>query len=257
MEKAAVARRMQAYAGHDQIDSAMKTINWLARIDEQKVVTTANQRKVWRIEEEARREEQRKIEAQQRKELLAKWDANRFYNCIKNHFIQKNGAFYFTADNDLLVKAVCFFLSSDPRFETELGFSFNKGLFICGGTGLGKTETLRAVAKNPVFPIAIHSMIDIQEAVKKHGECMLRTDRMVMLDDVGTEQRAIKHYGTEINWFEDFIESYYHHHSVFTGLIITTNLNGDDITTQYGTRVRSRIREMMNVIVVTGQDLRK
>ncbi len=38
---------------------------------------------------------------------------------------------------------------------------------------------------------------------------------------------------------------------------VTTNLSGDQIEENYGTRVRSRMREMFNMIILPGEDRRK
>jgi len=232
-------------------------IDWRERINPAEVLEQANQRKHWAQESKESREREQKEREEARNQLLKQWDANKFYNCMKRHFIEKHGQFFVSPTNELYVKALCFFLSNDPRFETELGFSFSKGLLIQGTAGLGKTETIKAVASNPLWPIRIHSLLEIADAVRETGECNLNTQRMILLDDVGTEPEVINHYGTKINWFKDFIESYYLHNRTFSGLLITTNLGGDEMEQRYGYRVRSRVREMFNLIQLTGKDLRK
>jgi len=84
----------------------------------------------------------------------------------------------------------------------------------------------------------------------------LNTDRLLLLDDVGSEQAEVMHYGTKINWFKDFMEDYYLKNKVYTRLLITTNCGGDEIEKRYGYRVRSRVREMFNQIALTGVDRR-
>lgn len=241
----------------DSIESRMAGVNWMERINEEEVVSQANQRKHWALEAKESREQQQRAAAEARQQLVSQWDANKFYNAMKRHFVDKHGRFMVSPTNEHYVKSVCFFLSADPRFETELGFSFNKGLWIQGTAGLGKTETIRAVASNPLWPIRIHSMLEIADAVRETGECTLNTQRMILLDDVGTEPEVINHYGTKINWFKDFIESYYLNNRSFSGLMVTTNLGGEEIEQRYGYRVRSRVREMFNLIQLTGKDLRQ
>jgi DNA replication protein DnaC len=80
---------------------------------------------------------------------------------------------------------------------------------------------------------------------------------MNVIDDVGSEAVPVKYYGTEINWFKDFIETIYLKQTNYSNVIITTNLGGEEIEKLYGYRVRSRLREMFNVIELTGKDLRK
>jgi len=76
------------------------------------------------------------------------------------------------------------------------------------------------------------------------------------LDDVGTEEPIVNHYGTKINWFKNFIEMYYLKNKPFNKLIISTNNSFDEIESKYGFRVRSRIKDMFNIIDVQGKDMR-
>ena len=257
-QKSHLVWRMLNKGLHKQdVEFRVSQIDFLAQLDQEKLLRDANQRKHWK-QEEAELAEKRKAEAEdRRKELMQHWDANRFYNTIKQHFVAKNGQFITGEHNDRFIKTVCFFFSNDPRFETELGCSYGKGLLIQGSAGLGKTETIRAVSKNPLFPVKIHSILDISDTVQQTGECNLNTNRMLLIDDVGTEPEVINHYGTKIVWFKDFIETYYLHHTNYAGLIVTTNLSADEIEKRYGYRVRSRMREMFNLVSVTGTDLRK
>lgn len=191
-------------------------------------------------------------------ELKCVWVYGKFFKVIRNHFLQKHGNFIFSETGSIYIKAICFFLSSNERFNTELGLDLRKGILVSSTTGVGKTETIKAVMNNPFNPISIYSMIDITDFVKKEGEFNLRVgNRIICLDDVGTEQPTVKHYGTEINWFKDFIETYYLEEHPFNKLIITTNLTGEQIEERYGKRVRSRMREMLNQIAFKGEDLRK
>ncbi|WP_289053581.1 hypothetical protein [Carboxylicivirga marina] len=80
-----------------------------------------------------------------------------------------------------------------------------------------------------------------------------RIPKTLCLDDLGAESN-IKHYGSECNALSEVILSRY---DLFISdrLIthVTTNLNAQDIEKLYGKRVRSRLREMMNVIVFPEQ----
>jgi DNA replication protein DnaC len=156
-----------------------------------------------------------------------------------------------------MIKSICYYASLDSRFETELGYNFNKGLLIQGTAGLGKTKTIEAIKNNLLFSISVISLIDIADIIRKDGYLNLNTNNHILLDDVGSEQEIVNYYGTKINWFKDFIETYYLKHKNFNKLIMTTNCGGDEIENKYGYRVRSRIREMFNTIQIYGQDKRK
>ena len=80
---------------------------------------------------------------------------------------------------------------------------------------------------------------------------------IICIDDVGTEEPIVNHYGTKINWFKNFIEGYYAQFNTYESIIITTNCSFQEIEQKYGGRVRSRMAQMFNVINVEGDDFRK
>lgn len=240
----------------EKIERNMESILWEGEVDLVEVLKGANQRKHWKVEEMESYRKRLQEENDRLEALRKKCDANYFYNLISNYFKTNYGKFDFNESNRDCVKTICYFFANDERFETELGLSFNKGLLIMGRTGLGKTKTIEAICDNLIAPISIFSMIDISERVRDSGDVQLNTSKIILLDDVGSEQEAVKHYGTPINWFKDFIEVYYLNHKSFRKLIITTNCGGDELERKYGSRVRSRIREMFNIIQVLGNDKR-
>lgn len=221
------------------------------------VLADALKRKIRAIAIENDRKKREDEEVEKWRELYRRCDANYFYNLIKRHFIQKHGEFKIVNTQQEFIKALCLFFGNDARFESELGFSFKKGLLIAGDAGLGKTEIIKAISLNPLFPIQVYPMGRISDKVKEVGKFSINPYGMIMLDDVGTEQNPIKHYGTDIFWFKEFIEDYYSQSQPFTRLIITTNLDGDGIEQLYGNRIRDRLREMMNPIFLEGESLRK
>jgi DNA replication protein DnaC len=203
-------------------------------------------------------ETEKQLNAMQNHNLINEWDARKFYQTIKSHFITRFGLFKGHIWQKDYIRAICLLLSHDARFQAEMNLNFEKGILVKGKSGLGKTEIIRAISANPIRPIKIISILDICDEVKENGFCELNTKERILIDDVGTEPEVINHYGTRINWFKDFIEKYYlHANGNFSKLLITTNLTGDDFEARYGLRVRSRMREMFNVINLAGNDLRK
>ena len=83
--------------------------------------------------------------------------------------------------------------------------------------------------------------------------------KIFCFDDLGTESTNSKHYGNNAMVMEEILMERYElfvEHGVKTH--ITTNLmRGEDLEQIYGTRIRSRIREMFNIIDMPGQDRRK
>lgn len=67
-------------------------------------------------------------------------------------------------------------------------------------------------------------------------------------DDLGTEQQ-IKHFGNDCNVMAEILITRYEEF-IANGSIthITTNLSASEIEKAYGNRVRSRLRQMFNLI---------
>lgn len=240
------------------IQVKISEIDWQSEVDVYLALKAANSNKHYEIWLKNKKEQERIEEINRVKELKERHTAKFFYNIMawsSKHIYGKD--LIVNNSNRHLITAICFFLSNDVRFETELGYSFNKGLLIRGISGLGKTYLFNCVKDNQLSPITIYSMIKLTETVKDEGYLELPPNNgITYLDDVGTEEPIVQHYGTKITFFKNFIEKYYLNNSIFNRLIISTNNNFSEIESKYGFRVRSRIKDMFNIIDVTGNDMR-
>lgn len=243
------------------IEVKISEIDWDLEIDKDVILKTSNANKNYEVWLKQKKAEEKDADLKKAKELELKHTARFFYNIMSwtsENVYRK--PLIVNETNKHLVTVICFFLSKDERFEKELGYSFNKGLLIRGISGLGKTYLFQCVKDNQLNPIKIYSMIEVSEKVKDAGAFDLPvTSGITYLDDVGTEQPTVKHYGTEINFFKDFIEKYYLHNlqsNTFNRLIISTNNDFDELQEKYGFRVRSRIKDMFNIIDISGTDMR-
>lgn len=243
----------------EQIEFKINQINWDEQIDKNDILRRANMIKNHDLWQKQQRENERLEEVRKVKELKDTWTANKVYQLMahtsQNVFGKK---LIVNEDNKKLITALCFFISRDDRFEKELGFSLNKGLLIRGISGIGKTYLVRCIENNELNPILILSMLDIAHSVKEDGEYVIKkgNKRIIYLDDVGTEETTVNHYGTKINFFKNFIESTYLRTQQFNNLIISTNNSFAEMEIGYGFRVRSRIKDMFNIIDVKGNDMR-
>lgn len=246
-EKIHYRRKMGNLLVDEKIFDLITQEQWLEKINPEKVLKSAANRKKAAIDTENERKRQKEALKSQQMVLNALYDAGKFLDIIKTHFDAKNGKFILGAWNKPMIEAICDYMAGNQQ---------KKGLMIIGQSGLGKTETIRAVAKNPVKPIQILSILEVAEVVKDHGSCDLNESRHILIDDVGSEPEVINYFGTKIQWFKEFIESYYLNHKTYEKLLITTNLSGQEVENRYGYRVRSRLREMMNIVTIQGEDLR-
>lgn len=233
------------------------TDEWMKQIDKEDLCRRINSNKLQARWHQQQREKE-KAEAEQKATAhRAFWNAKQFYRYMQWNSDRLGRALLVNDKTLPLIKTLCYFLSRDERFETELKFSFKKGLLLRGTSGLGKTHLVKCVADNELNPVKMFPVLDVMEGVKQRGEFNIAPGATVYIDDVGTETTPVKFYGTEINWVKDFIEMYYTSNRPYPLLMMSTNLSFAEIETKYGYRVRSRLREMVNVVEVEGEDLRQ
>lgn len=239
----------------DEIWHKISLIDWNERIDRQKVLAQANAIKNQISWERSQREADKAREINRLKELSEYWTYGRVYKLMKYNSLHVFGKELDETDDNLpTIKALCFFIARDDRFATELKFDRLKGLLIRGPSDTGKTHLVRCVENNGLNPIHAITMLDVTKKVTEEGEYEINSQgkKIIYIDDVGTEEASVKHYGTTILWFKNYIETVYHRTKCYNHLIITTNLNFQELGDQYGFRVASRMREMFNVIDLKG-----
>jgi hypothetical protein len=205
---------------------------------------------------------------QRRKEGEAKktgeWTYKRVYLEMSKEALKRQpGGLIYNKDTEKLIKTICFRISGDERYETELGFSFDKLLILRGNVGVGKSWLVDLVKDNPVCPIQIITMHEIVRSVMDTGNFTgfnFAKHKLIYIDDVGTELangETVCYMGTKINffrvWFEDF---YSKNKSQLNRLIFSTNDSFDVIEKKYGFRVRDRFAEA-DVLDCTGPSLRR
>ena len=228
------------------------------KIDREEILRVANGLKHHELLLAERRQKEAQEFEIKRQQLISEWDAAAMYKHLYKESLEKHGIkFEFKeGENKEAVTALCFFLSNDIRFETELGFSFKKGIFLRGKYGVGKTYMVKCLSTNKLQPIFLTSTYLAKTEVMENGCYPLALNVMTYIDDVGTEETITKYYGMNINWFKEFIETAYDLHKDFGKIIISSNLSLKDIGEKYGMRVMDRIPEMFNIIDVKGKSKR-
>lgn len=177
--------------------------------------------------------------------------------------------------NKKLFKDLCMYFTSDSHFKDQGdGFSLDKGIMLCGNIGRGKTTLMGIFRANQRRSYRLISCRELADRFASDGHEMLhmwsrpmpapnsidnlfQTELGVCFDDLGTESTK-KSYGNSVNVMENIILNRYD-----MGVLpwycthLTTNLSGDEIEEYYGTRARSRMREMFNMLTLSGEDRRK
>lgn len=134
---------------------------------------------------------------------------------------------------------------------------FNKGFFISGPTGVGKTYILNALANHFKYQFEKVNWVDylLQSKDKmddgyQMGKILdMVSSKVLVLDDVGAEKTtewSIERLYIIIN------KAYERDTTVF----IATNLSPKEFREQYGDRIFSRLNEMCSIIELSGKDRR-
>lgn len=172
-------------------------------------------------------------------------------------------------DHEIIYKLIAYFLQDETTCH-QYGINLNKGILLTGPIGCGKTSLMNLMKhtaptgnKFSVKPCRDISFEFIQEGypiIHKYsiGQLHHTEPRTYCFDDLGTENN-LKYFGNECNVMAEILLSRY---DLFISkklkTHITTNLSATEIEKHYGNRVRSRLREMVNLIAFekTAQDKR-
>lgn len=175
-------------------------------------------------------------------------------------------------DNDKVIEALCKYFVSDPQFETMgEGWSLKKGIFLMGGVGTGKTTLMKLFSRNQKQCFQLASARYAADLYEQDGEKAIehfsnpiretgldsrffyQTELALCFDDLGTEKTPVVRYGNKTNVMADILLNRY---DAKLTTHLTTNLMPEELEPMYGSRVKSRMREMFNLITVTGEDRR-
>lgn len=162
-------------------------------------------------------------------------------------------------DHELISVLLAYFLK-DEENAAKLNISLHKGILLSGPVGCGKTTlmTLLRLFQPGDNRFIMKSCRDISfEFIQEGYSVILKYSRysynrimprMYCFDDLGTENN-LKYYGNDCNVMAEIILSRYDQFVSQKMLThITTNLNSSEIEGLYGLRVRSRMREMFNLV---------
>ncbi len=174
----------------------------------------------------------------------------------------------------------------NPQIENNLlsyfcnvpgDFNLDKGIMLSGGVGVGKTTLMKLFQNNQKSSFIVISCRKVAQdyvsggedgkggfkAIEKYWKQFTmsanefgHSKRGICFDDLGTESDK-SHFGNHLNAMAEVILNRYDNPDLAGMTHFTTNLSGDEIEKHYGTRVRSRMREMINGFeFVNSKDLR-
>jgi len=194
-----------------------------------------------------------------------RFDMDQFTKWMQNHGKLMYGSHFllYSEDTEVLAKLYAY-ITGDVKMCSKFSLDLNKGIFLVGGVGVGKTVFMMILrqllplkdryAVKPCQQIALEYIDQGTNVLMRYGRNYVDNvdintiNRAYCFDDLGAEE-ATKHYGNDANVMAQIIQMRYNlfqNRKVLTHF--TSNLISDQIDVHYGTRVRSRLREMCNWI---------
>jgi hypothetical protein len=166
-------------------------------------------------------------------------------------------------DYEIIYKLVIYFLKRQD-LATKYNINLEKGVLLSGPVGSGKTSlmTILNFFQPPENRFIMKTCRDVSfefhkegyEVIMEYSKKALTNKRGELIpktycfDDLGVENN-LKHFGNECNVMGEILLSRYEMYvNRKTITHITTNLSSSEIETLYGNRVRSRMREMFNLL---------
>ena len=170
----------------------------------------------------------------------------------------------------LVKKLICYFLK-DQLGANYYKIDLNKGILLSGPIGCGKTSLMKLMRfyEQSRNRFVIKSCREISFEFIQQGYDVINRysnlsfngsePRIYCFDDLGAENN-LKYYGNECNVMAEILISrydLYFNRKMITH--VTTNLSASEIENYYGDRVRSRMRELFNLIAFekNAEDKRK
>ena len=161
-------------------------------------------------------------------------------------------------DQNVIYKLLIYAIRDEENCEKHQ-IDINKGILLTGPVGCGKTSlmTLIKLFMSPKEGYALKPAREVALEFNNHGYQIIQKHatpkNIFCYDDLGVEQ-IMKHYGNDCNVMAEILLSRY---DLFishkTKTHATTNLNAGELEKLYGNRVRSRMRELFNLIAFDGK----
>lgn len=155
-------------------------------------------------------------------------------------------------DREILFKLCNYFIKEENNCKT-IGIDVHKGILLTGPVGSGKTSLMRLLRYIVPHqrPYEVMPTRNITFAFNHIGHKTIEdygNGSYFCFDDLGIEPTG-RFFGKDCNVMGEILLS---RHELFLNHRIkthaTTNLNADELEGRYGSRVRSRMRQLFNLI---------
>ncbi len=157
-------------------------------------------------------------------------------------------------DKDILLK-LCSYFVKDKENCKKYGIDIDKGILLSGPVGCGKTSLMKLLRH--IVPLQRpYEIIPCRNVTFSFNHLGFKTiedygnTKFFCFDDLGIEPLG-RYFGKDLNVMGEVLLSRFELYQQSKCKIkthATTNLNAEELEERYGNRVRSRMREMFNLI---------
>ncbi|MDX1829315.1 MAG: ATPase [Lutibacter sp.] len=167
----------------------------------------------------------------------------------------------FEEDREVLFK-LCNYFIKDEAYCKKLGIDINKGILLSGPVGCGKTSLIKLL-QHIVPHHKQYKVVPTRNITFAFNHTGYKTivhfgnNNYYCFDDLGVEPIG-RHFGKDCNVMGEILLSRYDlflSHKIKTHA--TTNLNAQELEELYGNRVRSRMRQLFNLIAFDKESVDK
>ncbi|QCX40276.1 ATPase [Aureibaculum algae] len=158
----------------------------------------------------------------------------------------------FEEDREIVFKLCNYFIQEEVNCK-KLGIDINKGILLSGPVGCGKTSLMKLLPSivphhriyqiTPTRNVAFAFNHTGYKTIEHFGN-----QKFYCFDDLGVEPTG-RFFGKDCNVMGEILLSRYDlflKHKIKTHA--TTNLNAKELEDRYGNRVRSRMRQLFNLV---------
>jgi hypothetical protein len=236
------------------------------------------------------RDIEQKLKEEQKKLKMDKMKSPWNYDELRAEIINRTKLlpfdFILDKDNERVFHLLCLYFSGDERFNqeemvfadgTKIKLSLKKGIgLISPQKGNGKTVLMNLFQSNKYRPyfqldtkyVSAMFNTDGEVAITKHSEPLhfapmpnyfYRDKIGICFEDLGFEL-AKNSWGNKSDVMADVLFAIYSKNQIgkdFSNFHFTSNLSGKEFGERYDDRIRDRMREMFNVILMPGGTRRK
>lgn len=188
----------------------------------------------------------------QNNEILYDFDKMLVYLNAKGKLLFGKKFRIFEEDREILFKLCNYYIKDETNCK-KLGIDVHKGILLSGPVGCGKTSLMKLLRhivphRKPYEVIPTRNITFAfnnigYKTIEDYGD-----KRFYCFDDLGVEPTG-RHFGKDCNVLGEILLSRYDlflNHKILTHA--TTNLNAQELEERYGNRVRSRMRQLFNLV---------